>query len=325
MNPDPRQTMDALIERSLRGEASEEELAALAVWRRESQQHEIEYQRTARLIAAARAMQPVSSAIPERPSAASIVARAGAAGRSLSAGARFARWVPWALAAAAILVAALNVTMVRRGGAVTPAEIVTGATELATVKLRDGTVVRLAPSSRLLVPDGGAGREVTLEGRAFFAVARIPGQPFTVHTSAASARVLGTRFQLATENGGVDLQVLEGRVALEAPRNSVEVRAGEQSGVRDGTAAHPTRVAEPANTTEWLGKFLAFQATPLSEAAREIERLYGVRILLPDTALAAATVTATFTDRPIDDVLSVLCSVLDARCAARDGIFSITR
>ena len=325
MSREPRHTMEALIERSLRGEASQDEIERLTLWRRESQEHELAYQHVVRLVAAARAIQPSPAAIPARPSAASIIARAAGARRAPAAGAGYARWVPWALAAAAILVAALNLTLARRTGDVAPAEVVTGATELATVKLRDGTVVRLAPSSRLLVADAGVGREVTLEGRAFFAVAKLTGQPFTVHTSAASARVLGTRFQLATEDGGVDLQVLEGSVALEAPRNSVEVRAGEQSGVRGGTAAHPTRLAAAEYTTEWLGKFLAFQATPLSEAAREIERLYGVRIHLPDSALAAATVTATFTDRPVDDVLSVLCSVLDARCAARAGTFSITR
>jgi ferric-dicitrate binding protein FerR (iron transport regulator) len=317
--------MGALIERSLTGEASQKELEQLALWRRTSHENELEYQHTVRLVAAARDLQLPSAAIPTRPSAAAIITRARGVPHGSSASARFARWAPWALAAAAILVAAVNLKLARRAGDVAPAEIVTGATELATVKLRDGTVVRLAPSSRLLVADGGVGREVTLEGRAFFAVATLPGQPFTVHTSAASARVLGTRFQLATENGGVDLQVLEGRVALEAPRNRVEVRAGEQSGVRGGTAAHPTRLAAAENTTEWLGKFLAFQATPLSEAAREIERLYGVRINLPDSALAAATVTATFTDRPVADVLTVLCSILDAQCAARDGDYSITR
>ena len=45
-------------------------------------------------------------------------------------------------------------------------EVVTGATELATVQLGEGSVVRLAPSSRLRVL-AGRERAVSLEGRAF--------------------------------------------------------------------------------------------------------------------------------------------------------------
>src|SRR5207247_1917000 len=75
-------------------------------------------------------------------------------------------------------------------------EFVTGATEAATIHLRDGTVVRLAPQSRLRLTGVPGVREVTLDGRAYFAVAKLAGRPFTVKSRGGQAVVLGTRFEV---------------------------------------------------------------------------------------------------------------------------------
>ena len=129
------------------------------------------------------------------------------------------RWAPWAIAAAAAIVAAVSLALARpqtRDAAIPgwgATEVVTGATELATVQLGEGSVVRLAPSSRLRVL-AGRERAVNLEGRAFFAVERMPRHPLRVHTP-PGRRVLGTRFELATNADRLELRVVEGRVALE--------------------------------------------------------------------------------------------------------------
>lgn len=316
--------MDDVIERALRGDATEAELAALAAWRRASPANEREYRRAERLIASTRALRGPLAAAPPRPSAAAII-DAAATRRAARTGPGPARWAGWAVAAAAVAVLGLQLGRPERGAGWEPAEIVTGAAELATVKLGDGTVVRLAPSSRLSI-EAGRTREVRLDGRAFFAVTRAPdGRPFRVHTSAAVANVLGTRFELATEPDGVRLMVIEGRVALDARRNTVEVGAGEQSGVRSGFASAPAPLADAEDAPAWLGRFLAFQATPLRDAAREIERLYDVRLVIEDAALADATITATFTDRTAADVLDVVCAVVNARCTASDGEVTVAR
>ena len=237
------------------------------------------------------------------------------------------RWAPWAIAAAAAIVAAVSLRSRASSDEVIPGwgatEVVTGATELATVQLGEGSVVRLAPSSRLRVL-AGRERAVSLEGRAFFAVQRMPNHPLRVHTAAGDARVLGTRFELATNAEGLHLRVVEGRVALSTARDRIEVGAGEESGVRNGTVSRPTP-AQPVAVAAWVGTFLAFQATPLREVAREIERVYRMPVTIADSALGAETITATFTDRPVEEVVNVVCSVLIATCDVRDGKVRIGR
>ena len=239
------------------------------------------------------------------------------------------RWAPWAIAAAASIVAVVSLrSRVGNIGEPIPdwgaTEVVTGATELATVQLGEGSVVRLAPSSRLRV-HAGRERAVSLEGRAFFAVHRIPDRPLRVHTRAGEARVLGTRFELATDAGSLQLRVVEGRVALSTERDRIEVSAGEESAVRNGAVVRPTRVAAPSAVASWVGTFLAFQATPLTEVAREIERMYKTPVTIVDSTLARETITATFTDRPVEEVVNVVCSVLNARCEVREGRVRIDR
>lgn len=198
-------------------------------------------------------------------------------------------------------------------------EFVTGATETATAVLSDGTVVRLAPGSRLRIPEDVGSREVILEGRAFFAVTEMVDQPFRVRTAAGEALVLGTRFEVRVVNEELRLIVLEGRVALGAGGNQVEVGAGEMSVAMDGSTTAPVRVEDMEPLVGWLKRFLVFQGTPLHEAARALEREYGVPVVVADTGLAQETVTGWYADRAFEDVLAIICGVMQARCSMEDG------
>src|SRR5512133_275727 len=70
--------------------------------------------------------------------------------------------------------------------------------QTATVQLSDGSKVRLAPESRLVVAAGfGDGtRELTLEGEAEFDVQPDEARPFRVRTAPTVTEDIGTRFGL---------------------------------------------------------------------------------------------------------------------------------
>jgi hypothetical protein len=48
-------------------------------------------------------------------------------------------------------------------------------------------------------------------------------------------------------------------------------------------------------------------------------------VAITDSALARETITATFTDRPVREVVNVVCSVLNAHCAVEDNHVRIDR
>lgn len=308
--------MDELIARSLQGRTSEEEEEVLRRWRQETVEHEERYRHVAAVWRATRSYEPRLRARP--PAHETIIAEAArrrtGADRGWSGVARVA-----AIAAAVVMGLAVGRWLTGPVGSDPGSELVTGADETATARLADGTVIRLAPESRLVLQPGGTAREVMLVGRAFFSVARDPKRPFLVRTSAGDARVLGTRFELSTEERDLRLVVLEGRVAVSAAGKEVELGSHQVSHVRDGAAPSVVEVDDVWPLLSWMGGFVAFEATPLLEVGRELERRFGLTLRVDDDELARQTVTVWFGDEPVDRVVSVLCQLVEATCTIEDS------
>jgi transmembrane sensor len=190
---------------------------------------------------------------------------------------------------------------------------------VSTVTLRDGSVVRLGPRTRLTVTGRASEREVRLDGRAFFAIAHRPEHPFRIITAAGTVTALGTRFDLQAQGENLNVALLEGHVLLSTPGQEVSLRPGQATRVVEGIPMPITRIPDADRLLNWAGNFLAFQQTPLSEVAIELERHFDVRIAITDSALANRTVTAWFADRTLDEVLRIVCAATLAQCSAEAG------
>jgi transmembrane sensor len=243
--------------------------------------------------------------------------------------ARRKAWQRWAVAASA---AAAILFVVVRGfhspvaavDGFSASEFVTKEAEMVTASLDDGSVVRLAPASRLRVTPVAHRREVWLDGEAFFAVARDSARPFAVRTRAGSVEVLGTRFDLQVLGDELRLVVTEGKVALVSGAHRRVVLAGQIARVRDGGPPEVEGVGDEVDSLlAWTQGFIVFQNTPLHQVAREIERRYDVRVLLPDSTMASRTVTAWFTNQDFTQVLSAICRAVDAHCTLHNNVASI--
>ena len=322
--------MDEIIARALQGQATPQEVARIDAWRAESAENEQRYQEIVWLLDALRRMGPRPRSVPR---AAELIdrmqrQRSRAAGSSRS---RVGVWLPWGLAAAATVLLAVQlasrapVASTISADPTQPAEVVTGNGELATLRLHDGSVVRLAPRSRLRLLRTHRERGVWVEGQAFFAVAKDPDRPFRVRTSAGDLVALGTRFDVRADARGLRLAVLEGRVALFARGERKEVASGEVTEIRDGLTLPTLKFGSAEDVTGWMRRFLAFQSTDLRSAAAEIERVYGTRVTIVDPSLERETVSAAFTDQNLEQVVRVLCAVVAVKCTVTDSLVTIGR
>lgn len=330
--------MDHLLFRSLKGETTDSEEEALVEWRRAAPENEEQYRDLERLLGVvAEGHQAALDEPGPAPRAAELLREAGvpvpearfgrvrpsAGGRSGGGRRRGARFSPIWLTGGTVAAAALAALFVfhdpapeaERSLTFGADEFQTGTNDVATISLRDGTVIRLAPRSRLRVTGSLGAREVTLDGRAFFAVPRIDGDPFTVRTQAGDAVVLGTRFDAEARGDEIKLLVVEGLVALSSAQERVEVGAGEMGRAVHGAMSPPVRVEDPYRELGWMGDFLVFQRTPIAQVATEIERHFGIRVEVIGTGLEGLTVTASFTDNGAADVLGVVCRVVTAECS----------
>jgi ferric-dicitrate binding protein FerR (iron transport regulator) len=318
-------TIDELICRSLRGDTSDVEEKRLSQWRRESSWNESHYQSTIRMLEFVDASGR-DVPIPPAPSVTLLIRRANRQPLHRSEKRRdvsrvFTTGIMTAAIAAMITVLVFGDPFAERelGFSLGAGEFVTGARETATVTLADGTVVRLAPGSRLRISERRDSREVFLDGQAFFAVMPMPEYPFRVRTQAGDAMVLGTRFEILTHGDDLRLVVLEGRVALGSSTRPVEVNAGEVSQVSGGTTTAPVVVGDIKPMVSWLDRFLVFQETPLPEVARLLEEEYGVRVEVIDSDLSRQTITGWYADRTFEEVFEIICGVLQATCTTGEG------
>jgi ferric-dicitrate binding protein FerR (iron transport regulator) len=324
--------IDELISRSLKGRTSRSEERRLLAWRRDAAENEDYFAELAQLLAAATAAltQGIPSSVP--PAAAIIeLAEATVEDQHLP---RFRSGLPgWrtvAGMAAALVLLAVGIQQHQQSSASASAqtfrlgagEFVTGPSETGTVTLSDGTVVRLAPRTRLRVLDTPAHREVFLSGKAYFSVAHMEGYPFRVRTERGGATALGTRFEVRADHHDLRVVVAEGRVALEGVAGRVELNAGEMSLLLDDRPSLPVQV-EIAPLLGWVGNFLAFQSTPLRNVLAELEREYDTRVVLADSTLAAHTITGWYVDRSFEEVITIVCAVLGAPCSVRNGTATI--
>jgi len=325
-------SIDDLIVRVLRNEATFSEQRALGEWAGASRENSRRFAETRRVMELGAALRsgeedveaPTIAELLERRSRRSPLARLSvASARS---------WRPalqtGLATAATVLVAAIGV-ITWRGGEVpshlASAQFVTGPGETVTATLGDGTVVRLGPSSRLRVEDSRSSRDVWLDGRAYFAVTKNPNLPFRVRTRAGEAHVLGTRFDLEVRDEGLQVMVVEGNVELEAKGSRIGVSANERA--RVGGDAEPVReTVEPEDakrSLEWMGDFLVFEGTPLVQAAQELTLHYGVPVEVMDSVLGRETVHGWFANEQLEDVMKVLCRAVRAHCVVTAGGVSI--
>lgn len=325
--------IDDLILRFLRGVSTPGEEAELARRRRFSAENEDRFRRLERLwqvteAALPRAVEtnPPSTdaliAAAEAPESERTPAAADSEVPSVRGGPPRRRRRALATTAAAAVITALafglgTFTERARSGldSLEATEVTTGAGELTTVTLSDGTAVRVGPQSRLQVFREGETRIVQLDGRAFFSVASDRARQFVVRTRYGDATALGTRFEVRTERLEFRVLVVEGSVRVSAEGADVDMGAGMMSRSADGERPTTTWVEDPNDLLDWMGRTLMFRSTRLGEVVAEIEREYGVEVDLVDPRLLDFAVTATFTDQELESVVSVICGIIGAECS----------
>jgi len=224
----------------------------------------------------------------------------------------------WAAAAAVLLVAGVTLWRGRdRGKAViaeAPAAVhSTAVGERRTVRLEDGTEIMLGPASRITA----RGREVALEGEAFFRVVHDPARPFTVRAGQATIRDVGTVFSVHDDGDNrVRVVVSEGAVQLSDVRDSVLLSRGDVGLLQEGRLA-AERGTATAEDLAWTTGKLVFRDASIDEVSADLKRWYGVELRVTDSALLRRHFTGSFTSEPTNRVVDVLALALGARAERR--------
>lgn len=321
--------MDELIIQVLRQDAPPHVVERIRAWRAESEANEAYFRETARVWSLT--APSAAPAISSRPDVDAITAaaeeRRGRNGAEVVAlasrrrpvlGRPALRWAAALAAALAAVAIGLRVDFITGGPEPTPS-YVASADRAELITLDDGSFVKLAPTSTLTTYGFGAERRVRLEGRAFFAVTRDPERPFIVVAGSAETRVLGTRFEVAELQDGVRAIVVEGLVALSNPAGSVDVPAGSLARAIPGRSPTVEPTADIYALLDWPQGVMLFQATPLAEVAREVERRFGRTVEVRGDELRSVRISGTLEEESFEATVLALCQTAGAQCALTDA------
>jgi transmembrane sensor len=190
-----------------------------------------------------------------------------------------------------------------------PAETVfeTAIAELRDVHLEDGSVVTVGARSRLETRFTDAFRIVSLsEGQAFFDIAPDSSRPFYVEVGPMMVRVIGTKFDIKTDDGTMRIAVADGivsvmkagdprtiEVSLQAIDKSV-LHAGDQLLVTSIEEIPEISTIEPEKTSPWREGWLSYENASLNEIISDLNRYHDAYIVLADPKLGDLRITAAF-------------------------------
>lgn len=215
--------------------------------------------------------------------------------------------------------------------------------KLKLVKLPDGSTVSLYPKAILFYPEKFTAneRKVYLKGDGFFDVTHDPGKPFSVYSDHIITKVLGTSFTIKTnKQGNVEVAVLRGRVRVKENANSAPISVAgkevtltpnkkvtfsfETKEMITGLVEEPVLVSRQEKVTEAANTFI-YTDTPISSIIPQLEKAYGVAILLDNKNLANCSITADASNlNDLFALLDVLCAAVDASYEVRgDQIFLV--
>jgi transmembrane sensor len=227
------------------------------------------------------------------------------------------RTLPWIAAAAA---AALIFFWWRRPD---PAQWQTTASadQIRIDTLTDGSLVTLNKHSSLSRPPAFDTKErtVTLEGEAFFRIAPDKDRPFHIHTNGIAITVLGTSFNVRTQNKKTVIVVETGLIEIQNNRGSVQLQAGETITLEQNDNTLQKQPAAAVLYKYYRPRDFVCHNTPLGDLVDALNQAYGDSIRVDNPALRGLPITTTFHNEPLDTILTVVGATLNIKIHYSDS------
>jgi transmembrane sensor len=173
------------------------------------------------------------------------------------------------------------------------------------IKLPDGTRVKLNAASSISYHEDFMGdvRAVSLQGEAYFDVARDATRPFTVKTDYATTTVLGTSFNVLTTRNAVAVTLVEGTVNVSTPNGkTVLLHPNQQATVSRGSDISTKQVSVDQYIA-WKDNTLYFDHIKVKDAVIILENWYNVDIVLKNPSIENCIVTAKYENESLENVL----------------------
>jgi ferric-dicitrate binding protein FerR (iron transport regulator) len=193
--------------------------------------------------------------------------------------------------------------------------------------LEDGSKVYLNRDSKITYPKefGRNNRTVSLTGEAFFDIAPDASRPFIIDAGKASVRVVGTSFNVRTDNGNNEVEVFvsTGKVMLSSTDGSQTMTLGpEYVGKVSDTGSSQVLNTNP-NYLSWHTDLLVYDGERLEVVFGDLRRTFGIEIRAGDAAINDYRLTSPFEHQPHDTIIKLICTTFNLHSVREEGAYTL--
>ncbi len=222
----------------------------------------------------------------------------------------------WRMAASIMFIAGaawLAASIINNQSVIPEIQRITSANEVIKDTLPDGSVATLNKHSVLSYPSAfkGKTRKVKLKGEAFFNVKADRDKPFIIDVNDLQVKVVGTSFNIRTDNGLTEVIVESGIVQVTKDNKTVELNAGERISLSaDGEPLLKKEVSNDKLYNYYVSRTFVCDNTPLWKLVDKLNEAYNANIRIGKEQLRKLPLTVTFEDESLDVILNIIRQTL---------------
>ena len=179
--------------------------------------------------------------------------------------------------------------------------------------LPDGSVITLNKKSTVTYPSRFKGntRAIALKGEAFFNVAPDKKKPFIISVNNVQVTVVGTSFNVKSENGNTEVVVETGIVQVTRSSKTVELIAGEKIVMHENDSAATKEAVTDKLYNYYRSKVFVCDDTPLWKLVQVLNEAYDASIVIGRKELNDKKLNTTFNNESLDQVLEIIQLTFD--------------
>lgn len=209
-------------------------------------------------------------------------------------------------------------------------QLITAKGSKGRFTLPDGSVVWLNSATKLTYPNQFADdrRLVSLEGEAYFEVAKDAKKPFVVQAGEIDVEVLGTCFDLDSYSSGefVETALLNGSVKIsgKALKDPVYLKPNELFRYRKSDQIASVEEAKVGLYAAWIKDRLVFDNDCLSDILISMEGRYNMDIECPKQFAASTRLSFTIRQESIEEVMEAMSQIVPVKYEIKGNKLYIT-
>jgi len=197
------------------------------------------------------------------------------------------------------------------------------------ISLPDGSDIFLNRNTELIYRAnfGKSGRHVVLSGEAFFEISPDPSKPFTIDAGKASIEVIGTSFNIITNNpdSAVEVYVETGKVMISDNSGTQNIILDPgYVGTMDTKLSGKTLNENP-NYISWKTGRLVYDRQRLETVFKDLKRVHNMEIIADDPGILDETWTSSIDNQSQETIIRLICASFNLRYTQDGNIYHLSK